>query len=188
MIVLASASPRRHEIMKLMGLDFTVVPAKDEKNPEGVDSPGEYTALSALYKAENVAGQFGDKDVVIGADTVVSFENKILGKPRDREDAFRMLRMLAGNVHTVYTGYAIIKGEKKVTGSEKTEVEFRSMTDDEIYDYIDTGEPMDKAGAYGIQGLGCVNIRRINGDYFNVMGLPACTLYRELREGGFIDG
>lgn len=183
MIVLGSASPRRSEIMKLMGLEFTVRPAKDEKHPDGLDGdPGEFARVSALYKAANVAERSDAGDTVIGADTVVSIDGRILGKPKDADDAFRMLKLLSGRTHTVFTGYAIIKDDRTVSGYEATLVEFREMTDDEIRAYVKTGEPMDKAGAYGIQGFGCVNVRRIEGDYFNVMGFPACTVYEKLSE------
>ena len=180
MIVLASASPRRSEIMTLMGLDFITHPASKEKNPSTELQPEEYTALSALYKAQDVAIRFKKEDIIIGADTVVALDGIILGKPKDEEDARRMLRMLSGKTHRVYTGFAILRGETVITGCEYTDVDFRELTDIEIDNYVKTGESMDKAGAYGIQGRGCVNITGIRGDYFNVMGLPACRIHKEL--------
>ncbi len=180
MLVLASASPRRAEIMRLMGLDFAVCPASAEKNPSPELGPGEYTSESALYKAMDVAPRFGPEDTVIGADTVVEIGGLILGKPAGAGDAFRMLKLLSGRIHRVYTGFALIRGSETVTGHELTEVSFRDLSDAEIREYVATGEPMDKAGAYGIQGRGCVLVSGIAGDYFNVMGFPACRIHTEL--------
>ena len=119
---------------------------------------------------------------MVGSDTVVALDGKILGKPRSEKEAVEMLRSLSGRIHKVYTGVAIVCGEKVTSFFEETEVEFYPLTDQEILDYVATGEPMDKAGAYGIQGRGAVLVKRINGDYFNVMGLPISKVYRELKD------
>ena len=182
MIVLASASPRRRELMGKTGLEFSVCPAKDEIDPPPSLPPTEYALQSALYKAREVAKRFSSEDIIIGADTVVCAGDVIMGKPRDKQDAFRMLKALSGKGHKVCTGYAIIKGDRELTGCAVTEVYFREISDEETEDYISTGEPMDKAGAYGIQGKAALFVERIDGDYFNVVGLPLCEIYSKLKE------
>ncbi|MBP5657154.1 MAG: septum formation protein Maf, partial [Clostridia bacterium] len=177
MLVLASASPRRRELLKLTGLHFAVRPAKDEINPPQTLPPAEYAVASALYKAREVASVCGKNDIILGADTVVYLQGEIFGKPHCAEDARRMLETLSGRTHYVCTGYAVIKGGAEYTGCAVTEVEFRALSPKEIESYIATGEPMDKAGAYGIQGRASVFVKRINGDYFNVVGLPLCEIY-----------
>lgn len=182
-IILASGSPRRKELMTLAGLDFEIKVADvDETLPEGI-APFDAVKMLSLKKAKAVADEYTDK-IVIGADTVVAFDGKILGKPTDKNDAFEMLRMLSGQPHKVYTGVAIICNDTICNFYEETDVEFYPLTDDEIISYINTGEPMDKAGAYGIQGKGCVLVKRINGDYSNVVGLPIARLSRELKNYG----
>ena len=119
---------------------------------------------------------------MVGSDTVVALDGKILGKPHSEKEAVEMLRSLSGRIHKVYTGVAIVCGDKVTSFFDETEVEFYPLTDEEIFDYVATGEPMDKAGAYGIQGRGAVLVKRINGDYFNVMGLPISKVYRELKD------
>lgn len=179
-IILASGSPRRKELMTLAGFDFTVKVADvDESLPDEI-TPYDAVKMLSLKKASAVSDCYPDS-VVIGADTVVAFENKILGKPASKENAFEMLKTLSGNTHKVYTGVAIIYKDRISNFFEETDVEFYPLSDDEIQEYIDTGEPMDKAGAYGIQGKGCVLVKRINGDYSNVVGLPISKLYRELK-------
>ncbi len=184
-IILASASPRRRALLEGIGLaDFTILPSDaDEELPENI-SPGEAVKLLAKTKAESVSKSAGGNAVVIAADTVVCYQDEILGKPADRGDAFRMLSMLSGKTHAVYTGFCVRNGSREILASERTEVEFRSLTSEEIWSYIDTGEPFDKAGAYGIQGLGAMLVRRIDGDYYNVMGLPVCRLSLALKEFG----
>ena len=178
-LILASGSPRRRELLSIAGLDFEVIVADiEEKIPDGA-TPQEAVMSLALQKADAVAKQNPER-TVIGADTVVVCDGAILGKPKDEADAFKMLRALSGRVHTVCTGVAIIRGSEIKNFCEVTEVEFHELTDDEILAYVRTGEPMDKAGAYGIQGRGCVLVKRINGDYFNVVGLPVSRVYREL--------
>ena len=182
MLVLASASPRRRELLKLTGLKFAVRPAKDEINPPQTLPPAEYAVASALYKAREVASVCGKNDIILGADTVVYLQGEIFGKPHCAEDARRMLETLSGRTHYVCTGYAVIKNGAEHTGCAVTEVEFRALSPKEIESYIATGEPMDKAGAYGIQGRASVFVKRINGDYFNVVGLPLCEIYSKLKE------
>lgn len=180
-IILASASPRRSELMTLAGFRFDVICADiDEIVPEKA-MPQEVVMSLALQKAQAVAKDHR-KSAVVGSDTVVALDGKILGKPRSEKEAAEMLRSLSGRIHKVYTGVAIICGEKVTSFFEETEVEFYPLTDQEILDYVATGEPMDKAGAYGIQGRGAVLVKRINGDYFNVMGLPISKVYRELKD------
>ena len=179
-IILASASPRRSELMTLAGFRFDVICADiDEIVPEKA-LPQEVVMSLALQKAQAVAKDHR-KSAVVGSDTVVALDGKILGKPRSESEAAEMLRSLSGRIHKVYTGVAIVCGEKVTSFFDETEVEFYSLTDQEILDYVATGEPMDKAGAYGIQGRGAVLVKRINGDYFNVMGLPISKVYRELK-------
>ena len=179
-IILASASPRRRELLALAGVDFAVKVADvEEVIPENA-SPDEVVKSLAIQKASAVAQENPDS-IVIGSDTVVALDGVILGKPRDEEDAVRMLKTLSGRSHTVYTGVAIIHGEKTSNFCEATEVVFNSLTDEEIRNYVDTKEPMDKAGAYGVQGKGCVLVEKIVGDYFNVVGLPVSRVYRELK-------
>ncbi|MDD6702952.1 MAG: Maf family protein [Clostridiaceae bacterium] len=180
-IILASASPRRSELMTLAGFRFDVICADiDEIVPEKA-LPQEVVMSLALQKAQAVAKDHR-KSAVVGSDTVVALDGKILGKPRSEKEAAEMLRSLSGRIHKVFTGVAIICGEKVTSFFEETEVEFYPLTDQEILDYVATGEPMDKAGAYGIQGRGAVLVKRINGDYFNVMGLPISKVYRELKD------
>ena len=182
-IVLASASPRRRELLELMGItDFIVCPASGEPEMTGL-SPEETVRRIARFKAEQAAALYPE-DAVIAADTLVYADGQALGKPRDREDARRMLRLLSGRGHAVYTGVAVLRGKDALLSAERTDVYFRSLTEREIEEYIDTGEPMDKAGAYGAQGRAAVFIERIDGDFFNVMGLPVCALTLMLRALG----
>lgn len=182
-IVLASASPRRRELLELMGItDFIVCPASGEPELKGL-APDETVRRIARFKAEHAAALHLDA-AVIAADTLVFADGQALGKPRDREDAGRMLHMLSGKRHAVYTGVAVIRGADTLAKAVRTDVYFRSLTDREIEEYIDTGEPMDKAGAYGAQGRAAVFIERIDGDFFNVMGLPVCALTLMLRALG----
>ncbi len=176
-LVLASKSPRRSEILKNAGYEFTVrVADADETIPEGT-KPENAVVFLAARKA--MAVDRADDETVLGADTIVVLDNKILGKPRDREDAFNMLKSLSGRVHSVFTGVCIIEKGKSMTFSEETQVEFLSLTDEEIYEYIDTSDCYDKAGAYGIQGYASKFVRRINGDYFNVVGLPISAIFEK---------
>ena len=180
-IILASGSPRRKELMERAGLDFSIVTADvDETIPEGTP-PNEAVTALAVKKARAVARDHPDR-LVIGADTVVSIDGRILGKPSDAEDARRMLSLLSGRMHRVYTGIALIKNDRVKSFYDETAVHFYKLSDEEIRAYIATGEPMDKAGAYGIQGRGCTLVQRIEGDFFNVVGFPIAKIYREMRD------
>ena len=176
-IVLASASPRRQELLKQITDSFIVkVSSVEEIIPEGMLCD-EVPQFLATLKAKDVATDFPN-DLVIGADTCVLCDGKILGKPKDEDDAFNMLSDLSGKTHSVITGCALVKAEKSISFSVTTEVEFFDLTEDEINKYIKTNEPFDKAGGYGIQGKGSLFVKRINGDYFNVVGLPIAQLNR----------
>lgn len=180
-IILASKSPRRRELLSMLGFQFDIIPAVGDERLEKSMTPDEAVMNLAAGKAREVACQNRDC-LVIGADTLVYLDGKPMGKPSSRAEAAVMLRKLSGRVHQVYTGVAIVGNGVEKVSFEKTDVEFRHLTDEEINWYINTGEPMDKAGAYGIQGQGAVFIPRINGDYFNVMGLPLCRLWNMLSE------
>ena len=180
-IILASKSPRRRELMTMLGFEFDVIPAVGEENVDENLTPGETVMSLAAGKAREIAAEHPES-VVIGSDTLVYLDGKPMGKPANEAEAAMMLRQLSGRVHQVYTGVAVIHGEIEKVDFEKTDVEFRELTDDEISWYIGTGEPMDKAGSYGIQGQGAVFIPGIRGDYFNVMGLPLCKLWKMLTE------
>lgn len=212
-LVLASASPRRRELLSQIGLEFTVMPSKKEENAKATEAGALVQELSR-QKAVDIweqlsggQGQNPDADqeqiaeetqepnlngkrqpelLVIGADTVVCCEGKILGKPHSREAAAEMLTALQGRSHEVYTGVTLYSQSETVTFFECTQVEFYPMTEVEISEYIDSKEPMDKAGAYGIQGLGARFVKGIRGDYNNVVGLPVGRLYQELKSRGWM--
>ena len=170
-IILASASPRRRDLLSSLGLDFEVYATDaDESAPEGV-TPAELVAILARRKAEAALARCHDV-IIVAADTVVSIDGVVLGKPQDDCDAARMLRMLSGRKHTVYTGVCVAAAGDCVTETVATDVYMRRLSDDEMWNYIRTGEPRDKAGAYGIQGLGGIFVTRIEGEYFNVTGMP----------------
>ena len=180
-MILASQSPRRKELLALICEDFRIIPAKGEELlPEGI-SPRDAVLLLARQKAEEIHALHGG-DTIISADTVVAIDGKILGKPSDAANAAEMLSLLSGREHSVFTGVCIIGADGAATAfAEETRVEFWRLSDGEIADYVSTGEPMDKAGAYGIQGRGALLVKRIDGDYYNVMGLPVGRLSRELK-------
>lgn len=179
MIILASKSPRRQELLKYITEEFKVKSAEvDEALPNGI-SPSEAVCYLSRIKAEPFKAE---GDIVIGADTVVAIDDKILGKPENHNEAKKMLQTLSGRNHKVFTGVTIIIGEKINTFFEETVVTFNELTAEEIEEYIATGEPMDKAGAYGIQGYGSLLVQKINGDYFNVVGLPVSRLNIELKQ------
>ena len=183
-IILASASPRRRELLGIFGLPFECIPAVGEEKTGGYASCEALTEGLARQKALEVAAGVGGDAVVIGADTLVELDGVKLGKPRSEEEAFAMLRALSGKTHRVCTGLCCVRGERVLSGVEITEVVFRPLTDGEIRAYIATGEPMDKAGAYGIQGRASLFAEGIRGDYFTVMGLPLCRLGTMLKELG----
>lgn len=178
-VLLASASPRRREILCRIGLapDLIVPADADETLPADI-APREAVQLLAERKALCVLPAAESDDLLIASDTVVALDGEILGKPKDRADAYRMLRLLSGKIHEVYTGVCLYYKEQKEVFSVRTAVEFYPLTEQEINAYLDTGEPFDKAGAYGIQGWGCLLVKRIDGDFFSVMGLPAAETRR----------
>lgn len=180
-IILASGSPRRRELLSMIGLDFEVIPSEnDEIVPAGL-TPAQTVEFLARSKAEDVGKKVPDGDrIILAADTIVYMDGKILGKPADAADACRMLRELSGRTHEVYTGVCI-NGE---CDHVKTEVTFREFGDEEIEAYVATGEPLDKAGAYGAQGKGALLVEKINGDFFNVMGLPISRVCQMLKSQG----
>ncbi len=184
-IILASRSPRRRELLNQIGLrGFKVAASGADERVEGNPAPAELVETLSLRKARAVQEDADEEDLIIAADTVVVLDGAVLGKPADEREAFAMLSALSGNRHRVYTGVTVLRGEKRETCSEETIVEFRELEPDEISAYIATGEPMDKAGAYGIQGLGSLLVSRLEGDYFNVMGLPVFRLGRMLADFG----
>ncbi len=188
-LILASGSPRRRELMSQVGLDFTVVTSDADENIKEME-PEDYVRELSAIKAQSVLEQYADKEdsvIVIGADTIVYHKGEILTKPEDEEDAFRILKSLEGQIHQVYTGVTVILCQEAgsyagSTFSEKTDVEVYDMEDGEIAAYVSTGEPLDKAGAYGIQGSFAAYIRGIHGDYTNVVGLPLGRLCHEIKK------
>ena len=183
LIVLASASPRRHDLLRLVGIPHEVHPAEIEETPLDGEEPAAHAERLAREKAVAVAREMPDA-LTIGADTIVVVEGTILGKPRDARDAARMLRLLSGRAHTVYTAVAAARGGRVEAEVERVAVTFRQLDEREIARYIATGEPMDKAGAYGIQGFGATIVERIEGDYFAVMGLALVRVVRLLERLG----
>lgn len=184
-LVLASGSPRRQELLRRMGLtDFDVrVPHTEETFPEGL-SPQDVVSYISREKSQAAAALCTDDEIIITADTMVFLDDRRLGKPKDEADALAMLTALQGRHHTVCTGVTVRQGSRILTEAETTEVCFRPATREELLAYISTGEPMDKAGAYGIQGLGALLVEGIRGDFFNVMGLPILRLSRMLSSFG----
>ena len=183
-IILASQSPRRRELLERMGLSgFAIIPAQgDESCPPGC-TPAELVEELSRRKCAEVAAAHPDA-LVIAADTVVEIDGRILGKPHSEEQAAQMLRLLSGRENRVYSGLTVSRGGEAVTEHEVTPVRFRALSEADIRHYIATGEPMDKAGAYGVQGYGCVLVEGVFGDYYNVMGLPVCRLARLLARFG----
>ena len=184
-LVLASGSPRRQELLRRMGItDFDVrVPDTEENFPQGLN-PREVVCYISREKSDAAAALCSDDEIVITADTMVFLDDRRLGKPKDEADALSMLTALQGRRHTVCTGVTVRQGRRILTEAESTEVCFRPATEEELRAYIATGEPMDKAGAYGIQGLGALLVEGIQGDFFNVMGLPILRLSRMLSSFG----
>ena len=179
-IILASSSPRRKELLTTAGIEFEIhVKDVDETVPEGTH-PADAAKMTATKKAAAVAEDFTDC-VVIGADTIVVANGKILGKPKDEADAKAMLKMLSGKEHEVITGVCIIYNGVSDCFAQISRVKFYDLTDEEIAAYVATKEPMDKAGAYGIQGRGCTLVERIEGDYFNIVGLPVAEVCRKIK-------
>ncbi len=184
-IILASGSPRRKQLLEMLGVkNMKVIPAVGEEKAEKWNTPGELVMMLASQKGSEVAGKCGFDDVVIAADTVVWVNDRVFGKPHSEDEAYDMLRTLSGNCHEVYTGVWVKRGDRVLCRYEVSRVHFRELSDSEIRSYISNGEPMDKAGAYGAQGLGALFVSGIQGDFFNVMGLPLCTLGEMLKEQG----
>ncbi len=185
-LILASASKRRQDIFNLMGLDFKIeISQADEHIPPC--SPEQFVMELARKKAKSVHEKHKGEDIcVVGADTIVSADGKIIGKPHDRLDAFRILRELSGRTHTVFTGVAVITDSEERVFYDSTVVTFEELSDEEINAYIETGEPFDKAGAYGVQGAACTFVKKVDGNFFNVIGLPAPKVYKALKELGVL--
>lgn len=185
MIYLASQSPRRKQLMELTDLEFTVCPSNVSESGVSEESPQKTVEYLSLIKARALFDTVKKDDIIIGADTVVALDGIIFGKPHDEAEAFSMLKMLSGKIHSVYTGVTLIKKDEKkseITFSEETKVDFYELCDDEIKSYIKTEKPFDKAGAYGIQEKGSLFVKAIHGDFFNVVGLPLSHTYREIKK------
>ena len=184
-MILASASPRRRQLLEEAGIAFRAVPAHIDERAVHAAEPQELVRLLACDKARAVAAQEGAREPVIGSDTIVVADGRVLGKPADPDDARAMLRMLSGRAHEVMTGVCIwLPDGRERTFVERVRVTFYELTDAEIDAYVASGEPMDKAGSYGIQGRGRLLVRGIEGDYYAVVGLPIARLVRELRALG----
>lgn len=186
-LILASQSPRRRYLLEQAGLTFTVIPSAFDEDSIQLTDPGHYVKTLAQAKAEDIA-RLHPNSWVIGADTIVTIDQAILGKPANPVEARRMLAQLSGQSHDVYTGYAIVCSQRDVCVSQavRTDVEFKDLNAAEIEWYIQTGEPFDKAGAYAIQGMGTFLVRRINGSYTNVVGLPVCEVIEDLLRLGVV--
>ncbi|WP_226667202.1 Maf family protein [Metabacillus litoralis] len=185
-LILASASPRRKELLELLQLPFEVIPSMVEEVIDEQLQPAEMVQSLAQQKAESVAKEHQDA-FVIGSDTLVVYQNQMLGKPSSEDEAKETLKVLSGNTHEVFTGVSIVHEEKIQTFYEKTAVTFFPLEEKEIEEYVLSGEPMDKAGAYGIQGFGALFVKEIAGDYFSVVGLPIARTSRELMKMGLPD-
>lgn len=198
-VILASGSPRRSEILEQVGIEFSVISsAIEEISTKNI--PEEIVLELATMKAKDVAGQISEASIIIGADTMVALNGQVMGKPKDEEDAKDMLRKIQGKKHQVYTGVCVIikeinrkrnkkteqESEKIISFTEKTEVWVYPMTEEQIEAYVRTGEPVDKAGAYGIQGKFAAHIEKIEGDYFNIVGFPVARFYQTLRKEGIL--
>ncbi|MGB7999857.1 MAG: Maf family protein [Anaerobacillus sp.] len=184
-LVLASGSPRRKELLEQMNLNFDIIVSRFEEHLSLSIPPSELVKQLAAGKANEVFMNVPDA-VVIGADTVVTLDHDVLGKPESREHARQMLIALSGRTHIVYSGVAILSNEEKIMFYEATEVSFWELTDQDIENYLDTGESYDKAGGYGIQGFGAAFVKRIHGDYYSVVGLPISRTLRELAAFGIV--
>ena len=183
-LILASASPRRKELLGKIGIKFEIVPAKGEEKITKT-APWDVVEELSFQKAKEIAEMQTEECIVIGADTVVAKDEQIMGKPKDDEDAFRMLSEISGNTHQVYTGVTMIRtgsNETVVSFAEKTDVLLYEMTEEEIRSYIASGEGRDKAGSYGVQGDFAIYVKGITGDYYNVVGLPIGKVYQQLKQ------
>jgi len=184
-IILASGSPRRKQMLEQVGLRFTVEVSDYEEKPIQGVLPFQFVETLSLGKAKAVANNHEDA-IIIGADTIVVLDNQILGKPKTKEDAKEMLKKLSGNTHSVFTGFTIIdtKNKRTITNHVETKIRFKNLSDEEISGYVETGEPMDKAGAYGVQDRGALFVEYIQGDYSSVMGLPILKIFEILKTLG----
>jgi len=182
-IILASQSPRRKKILEQIGLDFKVVISDFDETKIRFKTPQEMVEKLSLGKAKTIAKKYPNS-IIIGADTTVIFKSEIIGKPKSKEDAVRILRLLSGNTHEIVTGFTVLKGNKSITKHVTSRVKFKKLTEDEIKAYVATGEPMDKAGGYGIQEKGGLFMENIQGDYFNVVGLPIFAVAKALKKFG----
>lgn len=185
-IVLASASPRRQELLRNAGIDFVVQPADIREEPLEGEAPVAFAERMAREKAHRVLSRDDSNRTILAADTVVSLGPVILGKPADNDDAARMLQLLSGRRHLVTTAVCLLRNGFEDVRSETTAVDFAPLTPDDVREYVSTGEPMDKAGAYAIQGLASRWITKIEGDYYNVVGLPVDLVWRMLRQGNLL--
>ncbi len=179
-LILASGSPRRKELLGLFGIPFTVRAADIDETMNPAGNP--FDEVARLSREKALAVPRGEDDVVIAADTIVVCNGRVLGKPKSEAQAAEMLTMLSGQAHQVMTGCTLLRGDRQQTFTEVTDLHFRPLSQGEIRRYVATGEPMDKAGAYGIQGGAALFCTRMEGDYYNVMGLPVCRLWQSLRE------
>lgn len=179
-LILASQSPRRKELMGLFRTPFVIRVADIDETMDPLKPPSQEVAR--VSKAKALAVEHGPEDVVIAADTIVVCDGQVLGKPTDEADAYRMLQLLSGRDHQVMTGLTVLRGNQCISCTEITQIHFRELSRGEILSYIATGEPMDKAGSYGIQGGAALFAEKMNGDYYNVMGLPVCRLGQILRQ------
>lgn len=179
-LILASGSPRRKELLGLFGIPFTVRAADIDETMNPAGNP--FDEVARLSREKALAVPRGEDDVVIAADTIVVCNGRVLGKPKSEAQAAEMLTMLSGQAHQVMTGCTLLRGNRQQTFTEVTDLHFRPLSQGEIRRYVATGEPMDKAGAYGIQGGAALFCTRMEGDYYNVMGLPVCRLWQSLRE------
>ena len=185
-IILASASPRREQLLKQIGVSFRVIPSEADESNTAVLRPAEYVKQCALAKAKVVASRVSPADIVIGADTVVALGEVVFGKPSDDADAARMLRQLSGRTHSVWSGLAVLAPQNRYVTAVETKVTLAELSTHQIERYVASGEPMDKAGAYAIQGLGAVFVKRIDGCYYNVVGLPLQVLSGQLNQLGVL--
>lgn len=183
-LILASKSPRRRQLLEQMGLQFRVLTAQTDESMDPAKPVEQEIGRVSRLKAEAVRAQAGADDLIIAADTLVCIDGERLGKPGTEQEACAMLRRLSGRDHLVMTGVSVLCGQRTETFTETTQIHFRDLTDAEIQAYVATGEPMDKAGAYGIQGLAGLFVSAMHGDYYNVMGLPICRLTQVLRSFG----
>ena len=182
-VILASKSPRRKSILEQVGLKFSIVASDFDETKIKFKTPQEMVKKLSFEKAKIVAAKH-PKAVIIGADTTVIFKKEIIGKPKSKQDAIRILKLLSGNTHKIVTGFTVMEGKKSITGHVVSKAKFKKLSEQEIKAYVATNEPMDKAGGYGIQDKGGLFIEKIEGDYFNVVGLPIFAVSKALKEFG----